>query len=225
MSRDKISKARGLKTLPAERLAREQGTISKDWGGRLPIALIYPNSYYLGMSNLGLHTLYRLLNSYDDVVGERVFWEKENRDKKLAPLSLESRRPLSDFAALAFSISYELDYFNVVSILKASGIPLYATDRDERHPVVIAGGPCIMANPMPLSPFFDCLCIGEAEPIIPALLPVLSKGISGRRDTSHPARHLCAASTFENPGGPPVDSQSGRLPGYFGHTDTGHRAG
>jgi len=129
MSWDEIKKAR-------RQLSREQGTVIKDWGGKIPIALIYPNSYYLGMSNLG-------------------FWEKGSR----RILSVESQRPLSDFAVLAFTISYELDYFNVVSILKASGIPLYAADRDERHPLVIAGGPCIIANPMPLSPFFDCLCI------------------------------------------------------------------
>ena len=179
---DKTKKARGLKTLPGERLSREEGAIIKDWGGRLPIALIYPNSYYLGMSNLGIHAIYRLLNGYDKVVGERAFWERENRDKKSATLSLESRRPLSDFAVLAFSISYELDYFNVAPILKASGIPLSATDRDERHPIVIAGGPCISANPIPLSPFFDCLCIGEAEPILPTMLPRLSEGIGGKRD-------------------------------------------
>jgi radical SAM superfamily enzyme YgiQ (UPF0313 family) len=174
MAWDEIKKAR-------RRLSREQGTIIKDWGGRIPIALVYPNSYYLGMSNLGLHAIYKLLNSYSDVVCERAFWEIENRDKRLSPLSLESQRPLSDFAVLAFSISYELDYFNVVHILKASGIPLYAADRDERHPLVIAGGPCIIANPLPLSPFFDCLCIGEAEPIVPAMLPVITGGISGKR--------------------------------------------
>ncbi|MFC1864480.1 radical SAM protein [Chloroflexota bacterium] len=162
-------------------LSREQGTIIKDWGGRLPIALIYPNSYYIGMSNLGIHAIYSLLNSYPDVVCERAFWEKENRAQPLPPLCLESQRPLADFAVLAFSISYELDYFNVVNILKASGIPLYAADRDERHPLVIAGGPCIIANPMPLSPFFDCLCIGEAKSILPAMLPVLAEGIKGKR--------------------------------------------
>ena len=162
-------------------LAREQSNVIKDWGGRIPIAIIYPNSYYVGMSNLGLHTIYSLLNSYNEVVCERAFWERENTDKKLPTLSLESQRPLSDFAVLAFSITYELDYFNVVQILKASGIPLYAADRDERHPVVIAGGPCIIANPLPLSPFFDCLCIGEAEPILPTMLPILSKGITGKR--------------------------------------------
>ena len=170
MSWDEVKKAR-------RRLSREQGTIIKDWGGKLPIALIYPNSYYLGMSNLGLHAIYSLLNSYRKVVCERAFWERETHPI----LSVESQRPLSDFAVVAFSISYELDYFNVVSILKASGIPLYAADRDERHPLVIAGGPCIIANPMPLSPFFDCLCIGEAEAILPAMLPILTEGITGQR--------------------------------------------
>ncbi len=175
MGWDEVKRAR-------RRLSREQGTVTKDWGGRLPIALIYPNSYYIGMSNLGLHAIYSLLNSYNEVVCERAFWERENRAQQLPTLSLESQRPLSDFAILAFSISYELDYFNVVQILKASGIPLYAADRDERHPLVIAGGPCIIANPLPLSPFFDCLCIGEAESMLPAMLPVLAEGISGKRN-------------------------------------------
>jgi len=174
------NKTTKTKTHPRERLNREEGTIIKDWGGRLPIALIYPNSYYLGMSNLGLHAIYKLLNSYDEVVCERAFREKERQGK--TTLSLESQRPLSDFAILAFSVSYELDYFNVMSILKASGIPLYAAERDERHPVVIAGGPCITANPIPLSPFFDCLCIGEAEPILPVMLPILSEGIGSKRE-------------------------------------------
>ncbi len=156
-------------------LSREQGTIVKDWGGRIPVAIIYPNSYYIGMSNLGLHAVYRLLNSYREVVCERAFWERGQM------LSIESQRPLSDFAVLAFSITYELDYFNVVQALKAGGIPLYAADRDERHPLVIAGGACIMANPAPLAPFFDCLCIGEAEAILPAMLPVLAEGIAGKR--------------------------------------------
>jgi radical SAM superfamily enzyme YgiQ (UPF0313 family) len=169
---DKWAKARRL----PPNISREQGTIIKDWGGRLPIALIYPNSYYIGMSNLGVHAIYSLLNSYSSVVCERVFWDGKHN------LSLESRRPLSDFAVLAFSISYELDYFNVVSILKASGIPLYAADRNDQHPLVIAGGACITANPIPLRPFFDCLCIGEAEPIVPVILSVLLQGSRQRDD-------------------------------------------
>jgi radical SAM superfamily enzyme YgiQ (UPF0313 family) len=161
------------------RLSREQGAIVKNWGGRLPVALVYPNSYYLGMSNLGVHALYKLLNGYDNVAAERAFWEEDNGQSP--PVSLESQRPLSDFAVIAFSVSYELDYFNIARILKASGIPLYAAERDRRHPLVIAGGPCVIANPMPLSPFFDCLGIGEAEHIVPAILPVINEGIGGRR--------------------------------------------
>jgi radical SAM superfamily enzyme YgiQ (UPF0313 family) len=158
-------------------LSREQGAVVKDWGGRLPVALVYPNSYYLGMSNLGIHALYKMFNGYDRVVAERVFWEGDSQP----PVSLETQRPLSDFAAIAFSVSYELDYFNVPRTLKASGIPLYAAERNEKHPLVIAGGPCVTANPMPLSPFFDCLCIGEAEPIVPDMLPVIAEGIGGER--------------------------------------------
>ena len=169
-------RARRLPSYHGERLSREQGAIIKDWGGRLPVALIYPNSYYIGMSNLGIHAIYSLLNSYSDVVCERVFWEGSGRQ-----LSLESGRPLSDFSVLAFSISYELDYLNIAQILKAGGIPLYAAERDERHPLVIIGGACITANPMPIAPFFDCLCIGEAEALLPAMMPVLAEGVSGKR--------------------------------------------
>lgn len=144
MGWDEINKAR-------RRLSREQDTISKDWGGRIPIALIYPNSYYVGMSNLGIHAIYHLLNSYREVVCERAFWDKESQTRQQPVLSLESQRPLSDFAVLAFSITYELDYFNVVQMLKASGIPLHAADRDDRHPLIMAGGSCVTANPIPLS--------------------------------------------------------------------------
>jgi len=177
MSRDKT---KNIKARPEDKPSQEKGTIIKDWGGRLPIALIYPNSYYLGMSNLGIHAIYSLLNSYNGVVCERAFWERDSLGKTV--LSLESRRPLSDFAVLAFSISYELDYFNVVQILRAGGIPLYSAERDERHPLIIAGGPCLTANPTPVSPFFDCLGIGEAEAILPTMLPLLSEGIGGKRD-------------------------------------------
>ena len=154
----------------------EQGVIKKDWGGRLPVAVIYPNSYFIGMSNLGIHTVYSLANAYGDVVCERIFFDDPPH------LSIESRRPPEDFAVLAFSISYELDYFNVIRFLKESGIPTYAAERDGRHPLVIAGGACVTANPAPLLPFFDCFCIGEAEPIIPDILPVL-RGAGSREET------------------------------------------
>ncbi len=160
-------------------LFREEGAIVKDWGGRLPVALIYPNSYYLGMSNLGVHAVYGLLNINPKIVCERVFLD--TKDKK-SPIAIESGRPLTDFAVLAFSISYELDFFNVVQILRAAGVPLLSIERDYRHPLVIAGGPCVTANPMPLAPFFDCFCIGDAEPILPNLLPLLINNIGDKRD-------------------------------------------
>ncbi|MFC1873297.1 B12-binding domain-containing radical SAM protein [Chloroflexota bacterium] len=175
MSWKEVKKARG-------RLSREQGAIVKDWGGRLPVAVVYPNRYYVGMSNLGLHVLYSLFNSHREVVCERAFWEKEDWNRLSPTLSVESQRPLSNFAVLAFTVSYELDYFNVVQILKANGIPLYAAERDGRHPLVIAGGPCIIANPMPLSPFLDCMGIGEAESIVPSILPIISSYITGQRE-------------------------------------------
>ena len=144
------------------------------------MALIYPNSYNIGMSNLGIQAIYRWINDRTDAVCERVFWEPKDGTDVL-PLAMESQRPLTDFAVVAFSLSYELDYFNIAPILKASGIPVYARDRDETYPLVIAGGPCITTNPMPLSPFFDCLCIGEAEAILPEILPVLIAGVSENR--------------------------------------------
>ncbi len=157
---------------------REEGAIVKDWGGRLPVALIYPNSYYLGMSNLGVHAVYSLLNSNPKIVGERVFLDTTEKN---APAAIESGRPLTDFAVLAFSISYELDYFNVVQILKSAGIPLLSAERNSSYPLIIAGGPCVTANPMPLAPFFDAFCIGDVEPILPNLLPVLIENIGDRR--------------------------------------------
>jgi len=182
MNRYGGNRARGREVSLRERLGREDGAVIKDWGGRLPIALVYPNTYYIGMSNLGLHALYSLLNRRRDIVCERVFWERENQERKIPPVSIESRRPLSDFKIVAFTISYEVDYLNVVSILKASGMPPFAVDRDESYPLVIGGGPCIMANPMPLAPFFDGFGIGEAEKLLPGLLPPIIDGISGKRE-------------------------------------------
>jgi len=160
------------------RLAAEQGVVRKDWGGKLPVALVYPNSYYIGMSNLGIQAIYCFLNNYPDVVCERVFMDPG--DDSL-PLSMESTVPLTDFAVIAFSVSYELDYFNIPRLLKAAGIPVFSVDRDATHPLIIAGGPCITANPLPVAPFFDCLCIGEAEALLPPLLPVLKEGVSEDR--------------------------------------------
>ena len=149
----------------------EEGAVFKDWGGRNSVALIYPNSYFLGMSSLGFQSVYGLLNQYDQIVCERIFWEGHE------PVSLESQRPLGDFDILAFSFSYEHDYSNAVRLLKSSGIPPFAMDRDERHPLLIAGGAAVTANPEPLSLIIDCFAIGEGEAILPQLVPALLQNI------------------------------------------------
>jgi radical SAM superfamily enzyme YgiQ (UPF0313 family) len=154
------------------RLSRESGTIMKDWGGRLPVALVYPSAYYVGMSNLGVHVIYRLFNEHSDVVCERVFYD-ENDD---VPVSVESQRPLADFAVLAFSLSFELDYLNLVSMLRRSHIPLSSNARDQRHPLLIAGGPCVISNPEPLAPIMDAFAIGEGESIVPGLVETFRRG-------------------------------------------------
>jgi len=155
-------------------LRQEEGVIHKDWGGRLPIALVYPNTYYTGMSSLAVHTLYRWFNQPRNMVCERVFHSIEAHAQKEEPLlSLESQRPLQAFSVLAFTVSYELDYFHIVDILRRAGIPLLAAQRDATWPLTIAGGPAVSANPEPLADIIDVFAIGEAEALLPSLLEIL----------------------------------------------------
>ncbi len=163
-------------------LAREEGTVSKDWGGRLPIALIYPNTYRLGMSSLAVHTLYRLFNDRPDVVCERAFWGYQSPpEDDEPPISLESQRPLTDFPLLTFSLSYEMDYFNTVQVLRRAGIPLLADHRDESWPLILAGGPAVYTNPAPLADILDAIVIGEAEDLLPQLMDALQEACRASR--------------------------------------------
>ncbi len=174
-----------------KRLGREQGTVRKDWGGRVPIALCYPNSYAIGMCNLGFQSVYGLFNSARNFVCERVFaepvligsrsagrgdWTGDDRyrvESRLhavgEPLSVESQRPLSDFPVVAFSLSFELDYFNIGDMLRRAGIAPLSADRGDTDPVVIAGGPAVSGNPEPVALMLDAVIVGEVEPIIDAL--------------------------------------------------------
>lgn len=162
-------------------LTHEQGTIIKDWGGKLPIALLYPNTYYVGMSSLALHTLYHLLNTRPDIVCERVFCGYRRLQWSPPPLSLETQRPLAEFGVLATSFSFELDYLHFVAMLYSAGIPLLAAHRDESFPLLLAGGPAVSANPEPLAEICDVFVIGEVEEILPSLLDTLQAGITGNR--------------------------------------------
>ena len=153
-------------------LAEEKGTIHKDWGGKLRIALAFPNRYAVGMSNLGFQSVYGGLNSFQDVLCERVFYP-EPEDLELLRqnpgqiLSVESQRPISDFHLLAFSIPFENDYVQALEMLTLAGIPAMTGQRAETHPLVAAGGIAVFLNPEPLAPFMDFFFIGEAEAILP----------------------------------------------------------
>jgi len=180
----------------------ERGSIKKKWKNRLPIALIYPNKYGLGMSNLGFQLVYQLLNREDAIVAERVFLP-ESGDK---PLSLESGRPLADFPLLFFSVSFEQDYSHLIMLLAMSGIPALAAERTASsqkikagkaggQPLVVCGGVATFMNPEPLAPFVDLFVIGEAEPVLPAILGYLERGLGTKAKTE-----LLAEMAAEIPG-------------------------
>jgi len=157
-----------LSSLYQERFALEKGAVRKDWGGRISVALVYPNAYRIGMSNLGLQVVYSLLNQREDVVAERVFLPEGNEmslcmEAGKGLLSLESLSPLYRFDLVAFSLSFENDYPNILKILSLGKIPHLSEDREEHHPFVMAGGITTLLNPEPLAPFFDFFLLGEAE--------------------------------------------------------------
>jgi len=170
-------------TIAAQRriLGGEQGSVIKDWGGRLPVALVYPNSYYVGMSSLAVHTLYRLLNAQPDVACERVFCGYRTPQHGTLPVSLESQRRLAEFPVLTASFSFDLDYLNFMTLLRDAGIGALSAERDDFDPVIIAGGPAVSANPEPLAGVCDAFCIGEVEEGLPQLLDALRDSWAGRR--------------------------------------------
>lgn len=127
----------------------------------------FPDLYEIGMSHLGMHILYGVLNSDDKVWCERVFsvatdLEEQLRNNNIPLFSIESRTPLSEFDFIGFTLQYELSYTNILNILELGGIPLYSSERDERHPIVMMGGPCAF-NPEPVADFADMILIGEGE--------------------------------------------------------------
>ncbi len=156
-------------------LSHEQGTIRKSRERKTTVALVYPNSYYVGMSNLGFQSIYRLINSIPQAICERAFLPEPEEQQELRrvrhPLfSLESCRPLRDFDMVAFSLSFENDYPALLDVLELASIPLTRERRDGSHPLVIAGGVCAFLNPEPLADFIDLFIIGEGEDVLPRLI-------------------------------------------------------
>ncbi len=147
--------------------SRETGTIRKSPRGRIRVTLAYPNTYYLGMSNLGFQAVYHLLNQVEHVVCERAFLPERPR---VRIQTAESGKRLSDTDIIAFSVSYENDYPNMLKMLKHAGIPLCSCDRGDSSPLVIAGGVACFLNPEPIALFVDAFLIGEAEALLPGFL-------------------------------------------------------
>ncbi len=170
-------------------LSKETGYVSKPHGDRLRVALAFPNTYWVGMSNLGFQTVYRLFNAQDDVVCERVFLPPKQELAELsnsrAPLvTLESQSPVGEFDVFAFSVSFEWDYVNVLTMLRLAGVPIYAAERTDRHPLVVIGGAVTFVNPEPLAPFADVIAAGEGEVLVPGLEGAFAAA-SDRRELLH----------------------------------------
>jgi radical SAM family uncharacterized protein len=168
-------------------LEKERGTVQKPWGGKISICLIYPNSYHVGMSNLGFQTVYQRLNSEDDVVCERAFLPDpedllEYRKTKTPLFSLESQKVLSSFDLLAFSVSFENDFLNILTLLDLARIPLESRLRNKKGPLVVGGGVAVFLNPEPLCDFFDFFILGEAEEAIEEVLDVCRQSEKGKED-------------------------------------------
>ena len=181
-------------------LSREVGYIRKPHGGRLRVALVFPNTYFVGMSNLGFQTVYRLFNELEDVVCERACLPpKQELQAQLAsgtPLrTIESDTPLRDFDVVAFSVSFEWDYTNVLSILRLAGIPVRAESRTRHDPLIVIGGAVTFVNPEPLAPFADVIAAGEGEVLIPSLMGAI-RAASDRGDL---LRRLTAERGFYIP--------------------------
>lgn len=165
-------------------LSEETGLVHhKQRGLGVDIALAYPNTYHIGMSNLGFQSVYQLFNSYTGLSCERVFVpdpdiEKELERTRTPLLTLESQTAVSEFDVLALSVSFETDYLNIPKLLRLSKIPVLAADRNDWHPLVIMGGAAAFLNPEPVADFVDVVCVGEGEVLVPALLKVMNEAES-----------------------------------------------
>lgn len=191
-----------------EILSREKGTITKS-SYQLRVALGFPNKYEVGIANLGFQTIYRILNQVDDVSCERFFlFDYKPQDKVR---TLESGDPLNFFQIISFSVPFELDYLNILKILKQAKIPLLSKERNENHPFLLAGGVAVTLNPEVLAPFFDAIFIGEAEEAIVEVAEILKKGHNKKRTLQELAKvkGLYVPEFYE-----PVYDEKGLLKGH-----------
>lgn len=167
-------KAERFRAVARARLADEIGTLHTDAPER--VALLYPSPYSVGMSSLGFQQIYRLIHAMPGRSAERAFLPDDVEAQRRARVPLftyESQRPVGDFPIVALSVAYELELAGVIQALELAGLPPLASDRDERHPFVLCGGPLTFSNPLPLAPFADAILVGEADQTIGLALDVL----------------------------------------------------
>jgi len=167
-------------TRPARYTGNEFNSVVKDWDAvDVRVALIYPDTYEVGMSNMGLAILYDVVNRLPYALAERAFapWvdmEAEMRQAGIPLFSLESKRPLAGFDLIGFSLGYELTCTNVLNMLDLAGIPVFAAQRDDSHPLVIAGGSCAL-SPEPMADFIDLFVLGEGEEVMVQILETVRR--------------------------------------------------
>jgi radical SAM superfamily enzyme YgiQ (UPF0313 family) len=156
-----------------QRLADETGRLDKE--APYTVALVYPSPYPAAMSSLGYQRIYRAIMETPGMACERAFLADDSDEDRAAeiPVTYESERPLDAFPVIAISVAYELEIAGLISLLSAARIPVKRTQRDERHPFILAGGPLTFSNPLPLSGFVDAIIVGEAEEITPKVLAEL----------------------------------------------------
>jgi len=171
-------------------LDSETGTIRKSFRGRIKVALVYPNTYHVGMSNLGFQSVYKLFNDMSHVVCERAFLPNDKKWPASRTQTVESQRAISEFDIIAFSISFENDYPNLLGIIKKAALPLRSSDRGNPHPLVIAGGVSCFLNPEPIAPFIDCFLMGEAELMLPRFMNAFDPSMDRRPHLKHLARNV-----------------------------------
>lgn len=156
---------------PSRYLGSETNAIKKDLhSAALRFALVFPDLYEIGTSHFGLQILYHILNSHPDIAAERVFapgldMESHLRSSDLPLFSLESHAPVDQFDIIGFSLLYELNFSNVLNLLDLAGLPFRTDQRNDSHPLIIAGGPCT-CNPEPMADFFDAMVVGDGERVI-----------------------------------------------------------
>ena len=184
------------------------------------VAIVYPNTYFVGMSNLGLHIIYEEINLRNDSVCERIFLpekkELEAYDKTKTPLmSVETQRPMHQFDVVAFDVTFEMDYFHIPLMLRHGRLPIMGKDRTEFDPIVIAGGPCATFNPEPFADFIDAFIIGEGEGIVSRVLDIIRDGKMEGLDRHAILRQLANVSGVYVPSlYVPIYSDDGEFKGY-----------